>query len=72
MTINTDENRSVVVTDIKMPFGSMVIFLVKLALASIPALLIIYAVMFAFIAILVLFVGGMSGFHEMLPSFPYH
>jgi len=72
MTINTDENRSVVVTDIKMPFGSMVIFLVKLALASIPALLIIYAVMFAFVAILVLFFGGMSGFHEMLTSFPYH
>jgi len=36
----TDETR-VVVTDIKMPFGSMVMFMVKWTLASIPALLIL-------------------------------
>jgi hypothetical protein len=70
MTDNTGENRNVVVTDIKMPFGSMVIFLVKLALASIPALLIIYAVMFAFVLILALLFGGMGPFQEMFRHFP--
>ncbi len=34
----------VVVTDIKMPFGSMVLFMVKLAIATIPAMIIISAV----------------------------
>jgi len=71
MNENTGENRSVVVTDIKMPFGSMVIFLVKLALASIPALLIIYAVMFGFIMILVLLFGGIGTITEMFQHQPY-
>lgn len=43
----------VVVTDIKMPFESMVIFMVKWALASIPAFIILY-VMF-------LVIGGVLG-----------
>ncbi len=34
----------VTVTDFQMPFGSMVIFMVKLVIASIPALLILFAV----------------------------
>lgn len=69
MDVNTGNKRNVVVTDIKMPFGSMVIFLVKLALASIPALLIIYAVMFAFVAILVLLFGGMGIFSDLFRQF---
>jgi len=36
-----DDNR-VVITDIKMPFLSMVLFMVKWAIASIPALLILW------------------------------
>ena len=42
----------VVVTDIKMPFGSMIVFMVKLAIATIPAMIILSAVgtiTFAFI-----------------------
>lgn len=31
----------VVITDIKMPFGSMVVFMVKWAIAAIPALIIL-------------------------------
>jgi len=31
----------VVVTDIKMPFGSMVVFMVKWAIATIPALILL-------------------------------
>ncbi|ACF11197.1 conserved hypothetical protein [Chlorobaculum parvum NCIB 8327] len=69
MDVNTGNNRNVVVTDIKMPFGSMVIFLVKLALASIPALLIIWAVMFAFVAILMLLFGGMEIFSDLFRQF---
>jgi hypothetical protein len=34
----------VVVTDIKMPFGSMVLFMVKLAIATIPAVIILSVV----------------------------
>ena len=33
---------NVSVVDIKMPFGSMVVFLVKLAIASIPAVIILF------------------------------
>jgi len=69
MDVNTGNNRNVVVTDIRMPFGSMVIFLVKLALASIPALLIIWAVMFAFVAILMLLFGGMEIFSDLFRQF---
>ena len=36
-----DEERKVVVADFNMPFGSMVSFMVKWALASIPAILIL-------------------------------
>ncbi|MFH1672951.1 MAG: hypothetical protein ABIF87_05950 [Pseudomonadota bacterium] len=37
----TEHNSNVVVTDIKMPFSSMVIFMVKWAVASIPAIIIL-------------------------------
>lgn len=36
-----DEKREVIVTDIQMPFMSMVIFMVKWAIASIPAIIIL-------------------------------
>jgi len=57
------ENQSeVTITDIKMPFGSMVVFMVKAAIASIPAviiLMIIYGIVgFMMAGIL----GGMSRF----------
>ncbi len=42
------DSREVTIVDIKMPFGSMVTFMVKLALAAIPAaiiLAIIYSVL---------------------------
>ena len=34
-------NRNVIVTDIRMPFWSMVIFIVKLAIAAIPAMILL-------------------------------
>jgi len=48
---NTEQQ--VVVTDIRMRFGSMVIFLVKLALAAIPALIILYVLGFIFVGFFV-------------------
>ncbi|MHA7837913.1 MAG: hypothetical protein ACX98W_10680 [bacterium] len=50
------ENR-VVVTDIRMPFWSMVVFLVKLTIAAIPAYIILLAIGFMVFAIL----GGLGG-----------
>ena len=37
-------NQNVTVTDIKMPFGSMVQFMVKWAIASIPAFIILFLI----------------------------
>ena len=63
-----DEQKVVVtcqVTDIRMPFWSMVVFMVKWVLASIPAMII-----FSFLAALVMAVlsvvfGSIWGFHGM-------
>jgi len=38
----TEDGQRVVVVDVKMPFGSMVVFLIKLAIASIPAAIILF------------------------------
>jgi hypothetical protein len=49
------ETSDVVVTDIKMPFGSMVVFMIKWTLAAIPALIIL--AILGFIASLVFMSG---------------
>ncbi len=54
---NTQE---VIVTDIKMPFMSMVIFMVKWVIASIPAFIIL-GIIFAVAA--VIFGGAIGGMH---------
>lgn len=41
----------VVVLDVNMSFMSMVVFMVKWALASIPALIVVFAIYFVFIAV---------------------
>lgn len=46
----------VVITDIKMPFWSMVVFMVKWAIAAIPAIIILSLLG----AILIGFLGGLS------------
>lgn len=40
----SNDSREVIVTDIKMPFLSMVVFMVKWALAAIPALIILFVI----------------------------
>jgi hypothetical protein len=39
--METENNNCVVITDVKMPFISMVIFMVKAAIAAIPAIIIL-------------------------------
>ncbi|NIM50876.1 MAG: hypothetical protein GTN62_10595 [Gemmatimonadales bacterium] len=51
------ETTEVVVKDIQMPFGSMVVFMVKWTIASIPAMIIV--VLLAMIAVAI--VGGIFG-----------
>ena len=52
---------NVIVTDVKMPFMSMVIFLVKVSVAAIPAALILFFIGFALQGILVgFFAAAMS------------
>ncbi|MDZ7582166.1 MAG: hypothetical protein U5R30_16695 [Deltaproteobacteria bacterium] len=48
----------VVVTDIKMPFGSMVVFMVKLAIATIPAMIILSAVGTITVGLISFLLGG--------------
>ena len=43
----TDVSR-VEITDVKMPFGSMVVFMVKWAIASIPAIIILWMLFMMF------------------------
>lgn len=52
------EKESVIVTDIRMPFISMVVFMVKWAVASIPAIIIL-AILISFVAG---FLGGLGGY----------
>ena len=54
----TNQDNEVVVTDIKMPFGSMIIFMVKLAIATIPAMIILSAVGTLTFALVNFFLGG--------------
>ena len=49
---NTTKAIKVEVTDIKMQFQSMIVFMVKLAFASIPAILIITIVIYMLLAVL--------------------
>ena len=51
----TEEPRKVIVVDLQMPFLSIVMLMVKWALASIPALIILFA-LFSFVTSLM---GGM-------------
>ncbi|MGZ8184142.1 MAG: hypothetical protein ACXWT1_19535 [Methylobacter sp.] len=53
----SEEERHVVVTDIQMPFMSMVFFMVKWVIASIPAFFILAIISSLFMGI----IGGMGG-----------
>lgn len=42
--MSSEDSNHVVVVDVKMPFLSMVIFMVKWAIASIPAIIILFVI----------------------------
>ncbi|NTV98506.1 MAG: hypothetical protein HGA70_05025 [Chlorobiaceae bacterium] len=63
---NAMEDRRVVVTDIRMPFWSMVTFMVKWTFASIPAIIILSFVIGIIMAILTAIFGAMWGFNGQM------
>lgn len=56
--MDTRTNNEVTVVDIKMPFFSMVIFMVKAAIAAIPAVIILSFVASVVMTLLAGFLGG--------------
>ena len=54
-------SQAVTVVDIRMPFGSMVIFLIKWALASIPAIIILWLILDTIIGLISLVFDGLLG-----------
>ena len=58
--MNSEIEKRVVVTDIRMPFLSMVVFMVKWVIASIPAFIILYILGMIVMAITMLITGGMK------------
>ena len=59
--MQSDTQREVILTNVKMPFGSMVIFMIKWVLASIPAAIILFAIYAIAYAIVVAVFGGILG-----------
>jgi len=55
--------QEIVVTDVKIPFMSMVVLLVKWALAAIPAIIILISIGAVLSMILGGLFGGMGGWH---------
>ncbi len=61
-----DERKEVVVVDIQMPFVSIVILMVKWAIAAIPAFLILALLSMVFMSLMGGFMGSFSGgIHHM-------
>jgi hypothetical protein len=63
---NNTEERRVVVTDIRMPFWSMVILMVKWVFASIPALIILSFVLGLIMAVFTALFGALWGFQGIM------
>ena len=53
-----DDHQNIIVTDIQMPFGSMVVFMVKWVIASIPAFIILFVL---FVIVSAIFGGIVTG-----------
>jgi hypothetical protein len=52
-----------IITDIRIPFGRMVAIILKWMLASIPAMILMYLIMFV---IMIVFAGGIGGLTALL------
>lgn len=60
-----DDKREVVVTDVKIPFWSMVVLLVKWAIAAIPALIILVVIGAVVSTVIAAIFGGAMSHWEM-------
>lgn len=58
--------QEIVVTDVKIPFMSMVVLLVKWALAAIPAMIILIVIGMVLSMIVSALSGGMYGWHSRM------
>jgi hypothetical protein len=63
--MQTEQNSKVTVVDIQMPFWSMVVFMVKVAIASIPAVIILSVLGAIFFAVMTAVFG--PGMHSAMP-----
>lgn len=59
-----EKRQEIVVTNIKMPFWSMVVFMIKWAIAAIPAIIIL-TLLFSLLGMLFGGFGGFMEFHHM-------
>ena len=57
------EQHETTITDIRIPFGRMVAIILKWMLASIPAMILMYLVMFI---IMIIFAGGLGGLTALM------
>ena len=57
------DEQNTVITDIQIPFGRMVAIILKWMLASIPAMILMYLIMFG---IMIIFAGGLGGCAALL------
>lgn len=63
------EEKETVITDIQIPFGRMVTIILKWMLASIPAIILMYLVMFAIMVVFALVFGvGLGGLAALLAA----
>lgn len=56
--MNQNQSTPTVITDINIPFGRLVVIMLKMMLAAIPAILIFYIMAFVFALILMAVFGG--------------
>jgi len=61
----SDFNKAVTVVDVQMPFMSLVVFLVKLSIAAIPAMIISTIILSVLWAILIGVFGALFGLGRM-------
>ena len=60
-----DDKREVVVTDVKIPFWSMVVLMIKWAVAAIPALIVLLVIGSVVSMVMAAIFGGGMGHWEM-------
>jgi len=57
----TNGRQEVTITDIKMPFWSMVMFMIKWAIATIPAMILLYVIGIGLIMLTSIILAGVRG-----------